>query len=92
MLWVPTISADVLRLALPALNSIGLPSNVEPSLKVMVPPGFVPVTVAVKVTDSPLVIVVAETVSAVVVAIGLAGFTVSVTGVEMLAALLLSPL
>ena len=54
-------------------------STVSPSLKATAPAGFAPATVAVNVTDCPLVIVVAEAVSAVEVVASACEPTVSVT-------------
>ena len=55
MAWVPPVSADVVRLATPAVST-PLPMVVAPSLKVTAPVGVptaggVAVAVAVKVTD-----------------------------------------
>src|SRR5262245_34567103 len=67
MLWVPTASSEVVRLALPP-NKFTWPSTVESSLQVTVLVGWKPpLTVAVKVTELPLQIVVAEELSTVVV-------------------------
>jgi hypothetical protein len=72
MLWVPTPSAAVVRLALPA-DSATVPSGVAPSMNVTLPVGVLPapVTVAVNVTDWPNVLGLGEAVRAVVVALWL---------------------
>ena len=59
MLWLPAVSAEVVKVATPPLSVPG-PSVLAPSLKVTVPvgvpaPGGTAVTVAVKVTDWPKV-------------------------------------
>ena len=56
--WLPTASADVVKLATPEPSSIPAPSGVEPSMNIMVPvgipePGALEVTVAVNFTDWP---------------------------------------
>ena len=56
--WSPTVSADVLKVAIPEPFSIPVPRTVEPSSKVTVPvgtpdPGESAVIVAVNVTDWP---------------------------------------
>ena len=56
MLWSPTASAEVVKLAVPLVR-VPVPSVVSPSMKVTLPVG-VPLpdeeaTVAVKVTESP---------------------------------------
>ena len=58
MLWLATLRALVAKLAvrvLPVPDSVPVPRVVVPSLKVMVPEGVTPVTVAVKVTAAPVV-------------------------------------
>src|SRR5215475_1034064 len=59
MSWLPAARAEVLKLAL-AEARISVASTAGPSLNVMLPVGFVPVTVAVKVTLCPLSTFVAE--------------------------------
>ena len=72
IVWWPTESASVAKVATPPASSVPVPSVVAPSLNVTVPVG-VPVpggdgaTVAVKVTDWPNFEGLAEEVSAVVV-------------------------
>ena len=88
--------ALVVRVATAELFNPPVPSAVAPSLNVTVPAGVtVPdegVTVAVSVTDCPLDIAVAEAVKVVVVPVGDAAETLTVTGVDVLAAKLLLPL
>lgn len=67
----PVVRAEVANVALPALNVTGAPRAVVPSRKVTVPvrvPAVVLLTLAVKVTDWPTIIVAAEVVRVVVVA------------------------
>jgi hypothetical protein len=52
MLWLPTVRADVAKVAVPALR-LAVPRVVAPSLNVTVPPALLGVTVAVKVTLCP---------------------------------------
>ena len=58
MVWLPAAKLDVVNLALPVPSSAtGAPSDVPPSENDTVPVGVLPedgVTVAVKVTDSPV--------------------------------------
>ncbi len=65
MLCAPLVSAVVEKLATPPVI-VPVPIVVVPSRKVTVPVGFVPVTVAVKVTDAPNAGVAEEVVRAVV--------------------------
>ena len=53
--WLPTPSAELLKVATPLLLSVPLPSNVAPSLKLTAPVAVpaVQATVAVKVTAWP---------------------------------------
>ena len=86
MEWLATLSADVVKVAVPAVNVLA-PNVVAPSLKVAVPigvpdPGAVAATVAVKVTDWPNAEGLAEEATAVVV---FAVFTVCVSAEEVLA-------
>ena len=86
MEWLATLSADVVKVAVPAVNVLA-PNVVAPSLKVTVPigvpdPGAVAATVAVKVTDWPNAEGLAEEATAVVV---FAVFTVCVSAEEVLA-------
>jgi hypothetical protein len=90
MLWVPAARELVVKLAEPELRGTGLPSVADPSINVTEPAGLYPVTVAVKVTASPLLIVAAELDTAVVLATG-STYTVSATVSDALAPLLLSP-
>src|SRR5438093_9233709 len=55
MLWFPSASDDVVKVAWPDAFSVPVPSVVAPSLNVTVPVGTPPaeVTVAVNVTDPP---------------------------------------
>jgi len=71
MLWFATLSAEVANVACPDAFKLLMPIGANPSLKVTVPVGTVvfplgPVTVAVKVTDCPLVDGLSEEVSVVV--------------------------
>ncbi len=91
---VPRTRVVVLNVATPLAFSWAVPKLVAPSRKVIVPVGtLLPVcgeTVAVKVTLCPGLIVAAEEVSAVLVAIRLAAI-VTVTASEVEAVLLGSP-
>jgi hypothetical protein len=92
MLWLPTLSSDVLKLALPLLR-LAVPRTVEPSWKVTVPvrvpePGALAVTIAVKVTVCPKT---EEGGAALTTVVVLSWLTVSVV-VPALEAKLLSPL
>jgi hypothetical protein len=92
MVWVPTVSDDMLKLALPLLRETVL-RMVEPSLKLTVPvgvpaPGALAVTLAVKDTTSPKFDVLGAALTAVLVPSWL---TVSVAVPELVAKLL-SPL
>ena len=84
----PTVSVDVVNIALPPL-SVPVPSVVVPSLNVTVPVGVpdVAATVAVKVTAWPNV----EGFSEDATVVELAGFTVCVRLAEVLAVKLASP-
>ena len=68
MLWVPNASVLVPQAALPLLSGTALqPLNVVPSLvKLTLPVGLLPVTVAVKVTLAPAVAGFCELLSVVV--------------------------
>src|SRR5947209_1787208 len=71
MVWLPTLSAEVLRLALPPLR-VTVHRMVLPSWKVTLPvgvpePGELAVTVAVKVTDWPNTEVAGDALTAVAV-------------------------
>ena len=55
MLCAPVIVNGVLKLVLPAA-SVPVPSVIRPSLKVTVPLGVCPVTFAVSVVASPMVV------------------------------------
>ena len=68
MLWLPTVSELVAKVATPEPLRVPLPMVVAPSLKVTVPLGvpLPPVTVAVKVTDCPKTDGLAELVTTVV--------------------------
>ena len=60
MLWFATLSVEMANVACPDAFSVPVPITASPSRKVIVPVGTVviplgPVTMAVKVTDCPLV-------------------------------------
>ena len=58
MLWLPTVSVDVMNVACPLLSSKAVPKAVAPSVKATVPVGVppLPFTVAAKVTGWPNVL------------------------------------
>ncbi len=58
MVWLPTVSVDVMNMACPLLSSEAVPRVVAPSVKVTVPVGVppLPFTVAAKVTGWPNVL------------------------------------
>jgi len=90
---LPTGRLEVVKLAVPPL-SVPLPSTVLPFLNVTVPVGvpLAALTVAVKVTDWPEVIVAAEAASVVVVAVvPVACLTVSVNAALVLVAKVVVP-
>src|SRR5258708_33347069 len=66
MEWLPTESVDVVKPATPPTTATA-PSTVDPSLKVTVPVGLMPATVAVKVTACPPLLGLAEDTSPVAV-------------------------
>jgi hypothetical protein len=90
----PTLTAEVVVLAVPLLSNVtGCPIAVVPLKNVTVPvgvpvPGLAAVTVAFRVTDAPEADGLGTTVTAEVV---LAFVTVTVTPVELLAAKVVSP-
>ena len=91
---VPTVSADVVKVATAPLFSVPLPIMVVPSRKFTVPvgvPEVLDVIVAVNVTGTPLAAEAAELINAAVVALGGAAVMVSVTATEVLAVKLESP-
>ena len=53
MLWTPTDSDEVVKLALPLPPAVPVPSTVSPSLKVALPVGELPITCMVNVTGWP---------------------------------------
>jgi hypothetical protein len=62
MLWVPAASDEMFKVAAPFVRE-AVPSDAEPSIKVMVPEGADPVvaaTTTLKVTDCPTLICVAD--------------------------------
>src|SRR5580698_110408 len=96
MVWEPTASVVVAKVALPVRSREPVPIVVPASAKVTVPVGVVVPeageTVAVKVMLVPLTADVAEAVSAVDVATGTTtAFTVTVTADEVLPLKLMSP-
>ena len=58
MVWLPTVSVDVVNVACPLLSSEAVPRVLAPSVKVTVPVGVppLPFTVAAKVTGWPNVL------------------------------------
>ena len=90
---MPTVSMLALKVAVPFAIKMPVPRAVVPSVNDTVPVGFkpgTPVTVALRVTDCPSVLVAGVKASAVALA---AMLTVTVTGVsEALLKLLTSPL
>ena len=89
---MPTVSALVLKVAVPFIINEPVPSAVVPSLNDTVPVGVnpvTPVTVAVRVTDCPSVLVAGVSARAVALA---AMVTVTVASAESLGMLLTSPL
>ena len=90
MVWLPTASVEVVKVATPLLSVTLPPSEVLPSVKVTVPVGVPPGpdTVAVNVTGCPNVLEGDDEVSAVV---DVAWLTVSLSE-TLLEAKLLSPL
>ena len=94
MVWLPAASDEVVKVAVPLLFNVAVPSWAAPSENVTVPvgvpvPGGTGLTVAVKVTDCPTTDGFADDDTAVVVAILL---TVWVSGAELLPTKLPSPL
>ena len=53
MLWLPDVSDEVVKLAVPPVSGTADPRLVAPSLNCTVPVGEAPVTVAVKVAAWP---------------------------------------
>jgi hypothetical protein len=88
MLWIPPNNVEFFSVALAFVNAIA-PSMAVPSLKVTVPVGVCPATVAVKVTCEPSATLEGLTTSVVV---ELLGATVNVVAALVLAELLISPL
>jgi len=79
MLWNPTLSELVVKVALPPTR-VAVPRVVAPSFKVTVPVGFVPVTVAVNVTGVPTVLGFCEETSELVEAL-VTSVTLAITAV-----------
>jgi hypothetical protein len=88
IVWLPAASVAAVYLAEPAVSLTRSPTAAEPSIKVTVPVGSVPATVAVNVTACPAVTVVAELDSEVV---DKPFLTASTTVPDVLAAFWLSP-
>ena len=92
--WVPTVSVDVVNVAIALLFKAPLPSEAVPSRNVTIPVGIPEVgevTVAVNVTGLPLDAEVAELTNATTVGAVTSGVMVSITAVEVLLAKLALP-
>ena len=94
--WDPALSEDVVKVAWPLPVNVPVPMEVALSKKVTVPVGTAvfplgPVTVAVKVTDCPPVVGLADEARAVVVAGSVAAVTACISDPDVDAAKLESP-